>query len=183
MELFGLLRDISEAHRLKFVVIGGHAVNARGYSRTTLDLDLLVPKRDSEIWKNALGQVGYTVGSETSAFVQLTPPLHGLWPIDLMLVNETTFAGVWAEASEFLFREVSLKVPSLEHLIALKLHALKQALPHRDPKDFGDLTQLIQYNRVEVRSDRFRHLVEKYGSREIYDRIVKIVTSPPRADG
>jgi hypothetical protein len=35
------------------------------------------------------------------------------------------------------------------------------ALPHRDAKDFGDLTQLIHSNRMDVRSDRFRQLVEK----------------------
>jgi predicted nucleotidyltransferase len=179
MDLFEVLHRLSEEHRLEFIVIGGHAVNALGYSRTTLDLDLLVRGSDAPAWKSLLTELGYTITNETAAFAQLAPPLHGMWPIDLMLVNEATFAGMLAEASPFLFRTVRLKIPSLEHLMALKLHALKQALPHRDPKDFGDLMQLIGCNKVEVRDDRFRQLIEKYGSREIYERVIQAASSKP----
>ena len=182
MDLFQFLRDLSDARRLEFVVIGGHAVNALGYSRTTLDLDLLVRREDATAWKHALGELGYTVSGETNAFVQLAPPLRGMWPVDLMLVNQTTFSGIVAEASDYSFRTVQLKVPSLEHLIALKLHALKQSLPHRDAKDFGDLTQLIHSNKVDVRTDRFRQLVEKYGNPQIYERILQAAASWPSTE-
>ena len=71
------------------------------------------------------------------------------------MVNETTFAGFLAEAFEHQFRTARLKTPSLEHLFALKLHALKQGLPRRDAKDFGDLTQLIYSNRVGYKATVF----------------------------
>ena len=179
MDLFQFLHDLSATRHLEVVVIGGHAVNALGYSRTTLDLDLLVRKSDSETWKDSFRELGYAVLREIEAFVQLSPPLQGMWPVDLMLVNDATFSGILAEASEVRFRHALLKVPSLEHLIALKLHALKQALPHRDAKDFGDLTQLIHSNRVDVRNERFRQLVEKYGNHQIYERLIQCATTRP----
>jgi hypothetical protein len=71
MDLFQFLHDVSATRHLELVVIGGHAVNALGYSRTTLDLDLLVRKSDSEAWKNPFRELGYAVLRETDAFVQL----------------------------------------------------------------------------------------------------------------
>jgi hypothetical protein len=38
-DIFQLLVDAANAADLEFILIGGHAVNARGYARTTLDLD------------------------------------------------------------------------------------------------------------------------------------------------
>ncbi len=55
-------------------------------------------------------------------------------------------------------------VPSLDHLIALKLHVLKQGLSHRVIKDFTDVTSLAQINAIDITGDKFRALCEKYGS-------------------
>ena len=103
MDLFEFLRRISDERRLQLVVIGGHAVNALGYSRTTFDLDLLIRKEDRAPWQAAFHELGYSVFRETESFVQLAPPLKGMWPIDLMLVNEATFSGIRADASETNF--------------------------------------------------------------------------------
>lgn len=179
MNLFEILLRLSRDYSLPFVVIGGHAVNALGYSRQTLDLDLMVRRADRDAWLAALGQVGYALDRDGEVFAQLSPGIQGMWPIDLMLVNESTFAGILSESTEKEFRSVKLRVPSLEHLCALKLHALKHGLPHRDAKDFGDLTQLLFANTVDVRTQKFRQLVEKYGTAQIYERILNTVSPGP----
>lgn len=43
----------------EFLLIGGHAVNARGYERTTLDFDFLIPSADLDDWKAILSGLGY----------------------------------------------------------------------------------------------------------------------------
>jgi len=155
------------------VVIGGHAVAAHGYARQTVDLDLLVRDDDRRAWVDLLTGFGYRLFHEDAAFVQLTPPTAAHWPVDLLLVSEPTFAGVMAEAREVDFGTQRVRIPSLEHLLALKLHALKGARPPRDLKDLTDVAQLVEANRLDIRSAGFQALCLKYATPEIYERIVQ----------
>ena len=120
-----------------------------------------------------LAALGYRVFHEHPAFLQLTPPSPDHWPIDLMLVDEATFAGLLAEARDADFGTVQAKVPSLTHLIALKLHVLKDAAPARAVTDLADIVRLVDVNGLDVRADDFRRLCEKYGSMALYERIVQ----------
>ena len=161
------------ARGLSFVVIGGHAVAAHGYARQTLDLDLLVRDEDRRTWVELLVALGYRVFHEDHAFVQLAPPTAAHWPVDLLLVAEPTFAGVTAEVREVDLGAWRVRIPSLEHLLALKLHALKHARPPRDLKDLTDVVQLADANGLDPRGEPFRTLCLKYATPEIHDRIVR----------
>jgi hypothetical protein len=171
MEILGFIAEVAERRGLGFLVIGGLAVNAHGYSRLTGDVDVLVRRAEVDAWVAALGEMGYVATNRTETFVQLAPPMAGLWPVDLMLVNDLTFAHLAAEACEAALPGARVRIPSVEHLCALKLHALKQTLPHRDQKDFTDLIHLIRFNRIDPNSSTFRRLVEKYGTTAIHERI------------
>lgn len=61
-------------------------------------------------------------------------------------------------------------VPALEHLIALKLHAIKSN-PNRELKDMPDIIQLVLRNGWDIRGQIFQDLCNQYGSPKIYDRI------------
>jgi hypothetical protein len=163
----------ARARSLPFVVIGGHAVAAHGYGRQTLDLDLLVRDEDRPAWLELLLALGYRVFHEDPAFVQLAAPTAAHWPVDLLLVDEPTFAGVVAEARDVDLGAERVPIPSLEHLLALKLHALRGARPPRDLKDLTDVVQLVQANGLDVRGEPFRALCLKYATPEIHDRIVR----------
>jgi hypothetical protein len=58
------------------------------------------------------------------------------------------------------------RVPSLDHLIALKLHVLKQRLSHRGYKDFMDVLSLVQANQLDVRSDTSRLCARAMAAKE-----------------
>ena len=64
-------------------------------------------------------------------------------------------------------------VPSVEHLIALKLHSIKNNPKLRENKDMADIVELIGVNKIEVRKDSFRDLCLKYGNKELYDKILE----------
>lgn len=55
-------------------------------------------------------------------------------------------------------------VPSLSHLIALKLHALKNNPEVRERWDLRDILELIKVNRVNVETDAFQDLCLEYGT-------------------
>lgn len=173
MGILGILSKTAAEHGRNFLVIGGYAVNAHGYARQTADLDILVVKADRDFWKEVLLKNGYTIFSEHENFAQWTPPVIGQLPVDFMFVNEQTFFKMYPEAVEGILIGVKIKYPSLMHLLALKMHVIKQALPHRELKDLYDVIQLVQINRVDTQSQSFKELCEKFGNAKIYETLVR----------
>jgi predicted nucleotidyltransferase len=156
-----------------FLIIGGHAIGAHGYSRQTIDLDILIPKSQKNYWKELLLEKGYEVHSEREAFAQFNHPIREMWPVDFMLVNENTFSGMYEEAVKGVLHGMEVKYPSLFHLIALKLHVIKQGMPHRELKDLNDVVQLVLANGIDVKSAEFKQLCEKYGNLRAYETIAR----------
>lgn len=61
MTILEKLSEFRQEKNLEFLVIGGHAVISHGYSRRTLDLDILIPKADGPIWKGYVLSLGYNL--------------------------------------------------------------------------------------------------------------------------
>ena len=174
----GLFQQISlEGKRqdLQFLVIGGLAVNFHGYARDTADLDLLIQQDARDRWLGLLLELGYTVYHDKGVFVQLSPPKEGAWPVDLMLVRQPTFQPTYAAGIRTEMFEADVIVPTLEHLLALKLHALKHGHIGRYLKDYLDVENLIRVNRVDLRAGNIRQLFEKYGTMELYEKVSRTV--------
>lgn len=163
----------SQAHK-RFVLIGGHALNVHGISRSTGDIDLMVERDDSSFWKELLGRLNYQVFHETSSFIQSKPAALTAWPIDLMLVSRETMNKALTDTSSTDLFGPTVPVASVGSLIAMKLHALKYVDAVRALKDQSDLLALLQQARIPTQSEAFRQLCEHYGTMEIYERIRKI---------
>jgi len=164
--------DAETRHRnLQFLVIGGLAINKYGFCRDTADLDIFVCQQDRAGWLELFSELGYTVLQDGGNFIQFTPPAQNAWPVDLMLVKEKTFLPIFAASKEADLFGTSVRIPALEHLIALKLHALKHTRPHRFLKDFMDVENLIQINQLDVKSENIRQLFVKYGTLELYEKV------------
>lgn len=159
---------------LRFLIIGGYAVAAHGHTRATFDVDFLVRRADRDAWPARLLAAGLKLFGESSAFAQFTQP-NGGDGLDLMFVDESTFDQMWISSEERDFGGTLARVPSLEHLLALKLHALKQALPHRTSRDAEDVEMLIRRNELDLHDPRYEQLFLKYGTREIYDTILRLL--------
>ncbi len=123
---------------LDFLVIGGFAVVAHGHSRMTYDLDLLVRRSQRAAWVDLLRAAGFVIYREEANFVQLSVPT-GTTDIDLMLVANETFAEMQKNACPISFGMIRARMVSLNHLMALKLHVLKQHQRHRGAKDMDGL--------------------------------------------
>jgi predicted nucleotidyltransferase len=172
MELFKTLERESRSRSLEFIVIGGLAVNFYGYSRDTADLDLLICRTARADWVQLFSELGYVMRRDAETFIQFGPPKHAEWPVDLMVVREPTFAPMMTESREVEIYGAHLRMPSLEHLIALKLHALKYTHTHRFMKDFQDVEGLVMVNRLDLKAERIRQMFLKYGNLDLYEKIV-----------
>src|SRR3990167_3038166 len=158
------LNSAAEKHGLNYLVIGGHAVTAHGYQRTTSDLDIAVCFDDLNIWMKIFEGWRYKAYRETEAFVQFSPPAITSWPVDAMIVDRDTFCKLLNASKEVDFGEGIARIPSVDHLIIMKLHALKHGLKHRELKDLMDLIQLFDSSSFELDSEEFRQVCEKYAN-------------------
>lgn len=172
MDVLKTLNRLSAETGLKFLVIGGLAINAHGYERVTSDIDLLVRKEDREAWGNLMSSIGYRVHHEQEAFTQFTASEGATWPVDLMFVNQQTFTKMFPEAVEVEMKGMEFRVPALEHLIALKLHALKNTHSKRQLKDLLDVVWLVDINHIDVNGEKFAELCNRYGNEQIRQQII-----------
>ena len=156
---------------IPFLVIGGYAVFAHGYVRTTDDLDLIVQRgRRAQLGK-LLGDLGMTVKNDATNFVQFDPQDESGMDVDLMFVSEDVFGRLEQAAVEATVEGTQVRVVSLLHLIALKCHALQHSKSLRRLKDMDDLVQLILINRLDLNEPELRATILKHGNAEIYEKL------------
>jgi predicted nucleotidyltransferase len=177
VSFFATIHEEAARRKLRFLVIGGLAVNHYGYSRDTSDLDFFISQSDRADWMKLLHDFGYASHNDGGNFIQYNPPAQNAWPVDLMIVQEQTFSPILTASRDADLFGVKTRVPSLEHLIALKLHALKFTRMSRFLKDFLDVEYLIRLNRLDVRSKNIRALFDKYGTPDLYDKISRSLAS------
>jgi predicted nucleotidyltransferase len=90
-----------------------------------------------------------------------------------MLVNDPTFEGIRAASRPASIHGAQLPLVSLEHLLALKLHALKHSHIARFLKDLEDVVHLVAANKIDLRSPAIRDLFLKYGNADLYGKICR----------
>lgn len=156
---------------MPFLIIGGHAVNAYGLARQTGDIDLLVPGENKADWDKLLVRLGYQPGQSDQHFARYTYRDLAGWPIDLMFVDGPTFVKMAGEARAVTIGDAEVRVVSINHLIMLKIHALKNYQPHRDVKDFNDLVSLLALPECDLSDGDLRSLCERYAGPSLYARI------------
>jgi hypothetical protein len=174
MEILHTIHDAARKAQVRFLLIGGHALNVHGISRSTGDLDLMVAAQDADFWKALLRRLGYDIFNQSQSFIQSKPPLLAAWPIDCMLVDEETITKALKDAVYTGVFGSWIPVASLGSLIAMKLHALKFVDEVRALKDQSDLLSLLALATIKLDSEIFRQLCLRYGTIEWYERLVKL---------
>lgn len=164
-------------HGLPFLLAGGHAVIAHGHARTTFDIDLVARHSDRGAWVKLATTLGYSLDREGPTFVQFHPPNDETLPLDLILVNEETFAKLAADSIPGPPGVGNLKIVSLLHLLALKCHAIRHGHPRRIVKDADDVIRLVQVNRLDVNRSDIRELFLRFGTEELYEKVRRLCAS------
>jgi hypothetical protein len=177
MELADFLGLGQRAPALRFLVIGGYAVAAHGHTRATFDVDFLARQADKSEWFSRLVASGLELFAESRGFAQFGRKAAGE-ALDLMFVEDESFERFWESAVQTGFGPAHARVPSLDHLLALKLHALKHAADGRGPKDAADVEMLARRNALDLRDAKYEQLFLKYGTREIYDTMLRLLKKP-----
>lgn len=173
--IFHLLAEEFRKSELPIILIGGFAVNYYKVSRATGDVDILMVDENFEKASSILSSAGYEEVVRGHVFARFKSSQPLLIDLDVLLVDKNTFSGMMKEAEEVEIEGNKIKVASLNHLVALKLHSLKNNFSNREDPDFRDLVRLIQENQVGMTKDKFRELCLKYGTQEICEKVEGLV--------
>lgn len=166
-EALKILTDRFRSQKIPTVLIGGMALYAYGGARVTTDVDFLLSDDHVKNVMMVLEKEGYKVKQKHDLFVRFEKPGLTLAAIDFVFVDEETFSTIQKEGRIMTMAGMEFVVPSIQHLIALKLHAIKNN-PSRKDKDLADVVGLIRKNGISIRSKDMAHLFEKYGTPGIY---------------
>jgi hypothetical protein len=152
-QIFGALNRAD----VRYLVVGGLAVVAHGYFRTTADLDLVIGLEESNIIKGlrALEAIGYRMAIPVTveAFadasnreqwrrekgmlvLKMWNDAYPLNPVDIFVHEPFDMNQEWERAAQVEWRE-GLRVPvvSKKTLIAMKAEAAR-------PQDLADIAEL-----------------------------------------
>jgi len=168
-----LISDIFKKVGVTGVLVGGFAVNYYRVSRQTADVDFLITHEDFKKISIFLKKADYRQDSLQEVFARFTTDSSYLMDIDFMFVDKETLDKIIKEGKEISIAEQKFMIPCLNHLIALKLHSLKYNLKLRENKDMPDIIELIRINKVDFKSKEFHQLCLKYGTEEIYNKILE----------
>ena len=166
-----LAREARDAS-LTFMLVGGHAVNAYGYQRTTLDVDLLIAESALGAWRTFWERRGYRCVHVTDAFCQFrTADETERFPVDLMVVSDETFGKLRSKEQLRAVGGSTLPVPAPLHLIALKLHALSNKERARQGKDLPDIVGLMRCCGIDGQDAAFQEVLKRYADEKIRSEI------------
>jgi hypothetical protein len=169
----GLLSRVAQLmakKNLPGLMISGHAVTALGHPRATFDLDLIIPRAAAVAWREALMGLSYRIFAESENFHQYEAGQEfPLAPVDLMLVDDDVYE-VLAMAKR---QVVPIATPSVEAMIALKLHAAKHRNAAEAERDWSDLIALMRIHQLSLDDASFAAMVERHGGTAAIERIQK----------
>ena len=181
MEIERLLPENPD--RLPFLLIGGHAVVLHGHLRNTADVDLLIPESSLNAWKAFLEEAGYRLLHQNAAFAQFEGSAASQFPVDLMIVDDGTFGKLASVASIKELANRKVAVPAVAHLIALKLHAIRQPARRNTEKDWSDIIGLIRSCGADLEDGDFRALIDQYGGPGATSKIRELLGNGPESSG
>jgi len=171
--VFHLIADLTHHEKAPCILIGGFAVNYYKVARQTADVDFLITREDFNKISAFLGKAGYKQVLAQDTFVHLESSRLVLMDIDFMFVDRETLTKMINEGQSIKIAGQKFIVPSLDHLIALKLHSIKHNPKIRLTKDLPDIINMVRINEVNVKDEKFKELCLKYGTRKIYDKIIE----------
>ena len=170
--IFELIHSVLEKKKIPAVLIGGFAVNAYEYTRQTMDIDFLMGEEDYGQVLGDFEKIGFKEIARKKLCARFQAPPPHAWSVDIVFSDLETVKKISEAGKEVKISGLIFKIPSLPHLIALKLHAIKQD-PRRELKDLQDIVELIRHHKMDIKTPAFQELCLRHGSQKLYGMIVQ----------
>ena len=169
-KIFEFLISFFKKEKIDYALIGAFALRAYGYTRATQDVDFIVRYNDQGKIITYLESLGYETIYCSIGYSNHVHPIEGLGRIDFVYVRGKTADIIFSNVRHLLlFKDIKISVVSPEHLIALKIFAIKND-PERSFKELADIKYLISLPDIDM--EMVRKDFEKYGLMEKYYELI-----------
>ena len=168
-KVIDMIADFMEQEDVPFALVGAFALHAYGLSRATADLDFVTESRVQERVIAFLESQGYETLHASPGYSIHLHAESSMGRVDFIYVGgETSRRLLGGSGTTLRFGDRDLPVPRVEHLVAMKVHAMKND-PGRALQEMADIRVLLQLEGID--RDEVRSYFEKAGLIEKYDEI------------
>lgn len=164
------LVDLLVRSRIPLLIIGGHALGMHGAQRDTVDLDCVLVAEKREEMKAFLESRGFEEAAHQGSFSRFRHQSLVYPLLDVMQVDAETWEELWAKSLPKTLRGLPMRVPAVVHLVALKLHAIREN-PERERQDGEDIARLLRANPNSLPENELRVLFERYQQSELFAKV------------
>jgi hypothetical protein len=169
--IFQALIDFFRRKNIDYALIGAFALKAYGYLRATQDVDFLVRYEDQKRITAQVESWGYETIHCSEGFSHHLHPITKLGRIDFVYVKGDTADTILSETKLSLVLDaVRLPVVSPEHLVALKVFAMKND-PARVYREMADIAYLLSLPGID--REEIRKYFDSYGQLEKFYELTK----------
>lgn len=148
---------------------GAFALNAYGLGRFTADLDLLVPFSAQDALIQRMEALGFETLYRSEGYSNHLHADPHLGRVDFIYVEGATSEQIFSRSRAVQFPGATqMRVPLPEHLIAMKVRAIKND-PSRRLKDLADVQFLLSL--PEVDEAKARRYFEAAGLEDAWDEL------------
>jgi hypothetical protein len=167
-EVLRTFSEFFEREGIRYSLAGGLALLAWGHARTTNDVDFVVELTNAGRVQTFAESLGYETTHASSGFSNHRHPSHALGNVDFIYVSGDTAEQVFGGATRRPTVGVELPVMRPEHLIAMKVVAMKNRAMRVliDAPDIAYLLTLPDIDRAKV-----REYFQQHGLLKIYDEL------------
>ena len=179
-----MLATIQRAHdalcgqAIQAMLVGGIAVNQHGISRLTFDIDFAVADRDEARLVECMLGAGFQILHHTNNFIRFQPAAPETAVVDFLFLTSETFHLMWKQGQTVRLADRDMRVATPEHLIRMKLHALRYGRAERLGKDISDILQLMRKCGWTPDSPTFSDACARHGNRAIMEMVKARWTMP-----
>lgn len=159
-----------EEQHITYALAGGNALRAWGHDRPTYDVDFVIRGTDRARAIAFAESLGYETAHVSTGYSNHYHPDEAFGHVDLMYVYGATAEQVFSGSIRRALVGVDLPVVRPEHLIAMKVRAMKNSAIRVliDAPDIAFLLSLPGLDR-----DRVREYFSEHGLLKIYDELEK----------
>ena len=173
MDILGVLDVVGqELDKLgvRWAVAGGLALQAYGWSRVTQDIDLVVEATARAGVVARMEELGYETLYASEGFSNHLHSVKSRGRVDCIYVEAPTADQLFADCRRLDWSGGrTMKVPSPEHLVAMKVHAIRNDAS-RMFRELADIDYLMRLPGVD--GERLRDYFRSAGLEDRYDDLV-----------
>lgn len=159
---------------VRFLLIGGRALEAHGYVRNTKDVDLLIASNDVPAMDRLLTSTGYHKEAENEVFSRWRHRTMEAEDVDVMFVSISTFETLAKDAVTMKLGSAEVRIPSVPNIAALKFHAMKNN-PDRFGKDAADILALMERYPAVLNPEKLRQLCHRFGTPALWTKLAQLL--------